>query len=137
MAEIRFPRKASCACGALSVTAAAEPYFVHACSCVDCQRRSGSALSYTAFFPQSAVSMRGPSQTWRRVGAAGRWADTHFCPTCGCTVLMRLEALPDTIGVPAGAFADPDFPKPGKLYWASQRPRWLTMPAGVEMVQTQ
>ena len=54
-----YPKTAACACGSLTVTVAAPPQAVHACACLDCQRGSGSAFSYSAFFPESAVTVAG------------------------------------------------------------------------------
>ena len=45
-----YPKTAACACGALKVTVTAPPQMVHACACLDCQRGTGSAFSYSAFF---------------------------------------------------------------------------------------
>ena len=61
-------RAARCACGNLMVTARGEPLEVYLCSCTDCQRGSGSAFSYAAIFPESAVSIAGErrQQTLRR-----------------------------------------------------------------------
>ena len=132
-----YPKTAACLCGALSVSVVAEPRTVHACSCLDCQRRSGSAMSYTAFFAEAVASAKGESRSWRRVADSGRWKDAHFCPTCGCMVFMRLQALPDAIAIPVGCFADEDFAKPGRLYWASRRHRWLATPPEMDLVETQ
>ncbi len=41
------------------------------------------------------------------------------------------------VGVPAGCFADGQFPVPTRLYWATRRHHWLTLPAGVEVLDTQ
>ena len=68
---------------------------------------------------------------------SGRWIETEFCPTCGVTVCFRMEAWPEVIGVAAGCFADPEFAKPEKLYWAQRRHRWLEFPEGLELVETQ
>ena len=54
-----YPKIAACACGGLTVTAQRAPQFVHACACLDCQRGTGSAFSYSAFFPESAVKIGG------------------------------------------------------------------------------
>ena len=43
-------RVPACACGALRVTTNGTPAIVNACVCLDCQRRCGSAFTYTAFF---------------------------------------------------------------------------------------
>jgi hypothetical protein len=132
-----YPKTAACACGALTLTVTAPPQMIHACSCQDCQRGSGSAFSYSAFFPESAVAVKGPATLWRRSSQSGRWQDCSFCPTCGTTVFSRLEALPGVVCVSAGCFGDVNFPGPQKLYWSTRRPHWFVMPAGIEPVETQ
>ena len=132
-----YPKTAACMCGALTVSVAAPPQRIHACACLDCQRRSGSAFSYTAFFPDSAVSITGEFRSWRRVADSGRWHEAHFCPSCGCTVFIRMKAMPGIVAVPAGCFAEPEFEKPRKLYWSARRHHWLAAPPGVEPVETQ
>jgi hypothetical protein len=132
-----YPKTAACACGGLTLTASAAPQFVHACACQDCQRSTGSAFSYSAFFPEVAVKVSGEFKSWRRSSAAGRWIEGNFCPTCGVTVFTRVEALPQTVCVPVGCFNEPDFPAPGKLYWSSSSHHWLELPTGIERVETQ
>jgi hypothetical protein len=132
-----YPKTAACACGQLTVTVTAPPQAVHACACFDCQRGSGSAFSYSAFFAESAVKRTGDSTPWRRSSEAGRWNESNFCPICGVTVFTRLEVLPGIVCVSVGCFNEPDFPAPGKLYWSSRRHHWLDLPEGVELVETQ
>jgi len=43
-------RTASCLCGDLRITAEGDPARVNMCSCMECQRRSGSAFQIGAFF---------------------------------------------------------------------------------------
>jgi len=129
---------AACSCGSLTVTLNAAPQSVHACSCSACQRDSGSAFTYTSFFAESAVvAIEGEHRNWRRTAASGRWIESSFCARCGNTVFRRWEALPGIFGVPVGCFADPTFAAPAKLYFSSQRNRWLIFPAGVELIATQ
>jgi hypothetical protein len=100
--------------------------------------RLGSAFTYTSFFPESAVAaIEGEHRSWRRTAASGRWIESSFCSRCGNTVFRRWEALPGIFGVPVGCFADPTFAAPAKLYFSSQRHRWLTLPAGVELIAMQ
>ena len=132
-----FPKTAACACGALSVIAAKAPAQVHACSCLDCQRRSGSAFTYTAFFAETAVTIAGEYRSWRRGSDAGRFHESSFCPVCGSAVFYRLEALPGVLGIPVGAFADSSFAKPANLYWAMRRHPWLEPPDGIDSVERQ
>lgn len=130
-------RVASCLCGGLKVTTRGEPLDVYLCSCKDCQRGTGSAFSYGALFPEASVSATGESRTYRHYADSGRFIDNVFCPICGTGVMFRAEGLPGAVGVSVGCFADPDFAKPSKLYWASRRHRWLEPPSGVEPLDTQ
>ena len=132
-----YPKTASCLCGGLTATVSAPPKMTHACACLDCQRGTGSAFSYSAFFAEAAVQTRGELRSYRRTTDSGRWQETTFCPVCGVSVLTRLEALPGVIGVSVGCFADPGFEKPEKLWWASRRHHWLEPPHGLETADTQ
>jgi hypothetical protein len=132
-----YPKAASCSCGRFTATVAAPPKFTHTCSCLDCQRGTGSAFSYSAFFAEGVVQVAGESRSYRRTSDSGRWLETSFCPICGVGVLTRLEALPGIIGISVGCFADPNFDKPEKFWWASRRHHWLDTPSGVEPIETQ
>lgn len=132
-----YPKIASCACGALTVSTTAPPKFVHGCTCRDCQCRSGSAFSYSAFFRREAVTASGERRIWERRSDSGHMVETHFCPTCGCHVLLQAHSMPDLVGVPVGAFADPDFTAPRRLYWRTRRHGWLDRFAAIETRDTQ
>jgi hypothetical protein len=129
-------RTAACACGALKVTASGAPTWVHACSCTECQKRSGSAFSYSAFFPESAASIEGAYRSWRRASPGG-WQEVSFCPTCGTSLFFRLDVLPNILAISVGCFTDPAFEGPAKLYWSSRRHRWLSLPQEIEMIDAQ
>jgi hypothetical protein len=132
-----YPKTAACGCGALTLTVSSPPQFVHACACVDCQRGTGSAFSYGAFFSEPETKAAGATTSWRRSSESGRWQDRFFCPTCGVTVFSRLEALPGIVCVSAGCFSAADFPAPGTLYWTSKSHRWLELPDGIKRHETQ
>jgi hypothetical protein len=120
-------RVATCGCGSLRVTAHGEPADVYACSCADCQRKSGSAFTYAAIYAESAVTIAGEHRAWRRRGDSGRFIESGFCPTCGTNVFFQAEGLPGMVGIAAGCFADPNFIKPQRLFWASRRHCWLEL----------
>jgi hypothetical protein len=131
------PREASCACGTVRVIVRGSPAVVNACACLDCQRRSGSSFTYTAFYPNDAVRIEGETRTFRTLREAGRWHDASFCVQCGVSIVSRLEVFPHLIGVAVGCFGDPGFDAPGGFYWAKRRHRWLGPPAGVRVVDAQ
>lgn len=76
-------RTAQCVCGALSAEAEGEPISVVACSCLDCQRRTGSVLGVGAYYPETQVRITGPSKEYARRADSGQPFTAHFCMTCG------------------------------------------------------
>ncbi|MFP6743810.1 MAG: GFA family protein [Alphaproteobacteria bacterium] len=130
-------RTASCGCDNLTVTTSGESSGVWACTCVNCQRETGSTFGYFAMYPEAAVSIAGERKVWRRLVDSGRWFESEICPTCGSTVIYRMEFSPDSLVVPVGCFADSDFAKPEGLYWVSRGHRWLQFPDGIDSVETQ
>jgi hypothetical protein len=130
-------RTARCGCGELTVLARGEPAEVYLCSCLDCQRQTGSAFSYAALYPVAEVTIAGPQKTWRHQGDSGRGVEIAFCPTCGVGVYSRAQVFPRLVCVAVGCFADPAFAKPTRLYWAARRHHWLTTPEETELIDAQ
>lgn len=125
-------RRATCSCRGVELVLAGEPRRVYACSCMECQRATGSAFAYRAIYADAAVlSMIGETKAWRRVGSSGKWFEQTFCTTCGSLVYMRAEGLKDALSVSAGCLEDPEYPAPQMLHWAQRKHRWLASP-GVE-----
>jgi hypothetical protein len=120
-------RTASCRCGQLRVEASGDPVRVSVCHCLNCQKRSGSAFTAQARWPDSQISIVGERKTWSQVGDSGRRADFHFCPECGSTMAFVIEALPGLTAVPIGAFADPDFPAPKFSVYEERMHKWTAI----------
>lgn len=119
-------RKAECSCGQLSAICTGEPIIVSVCHCLACKRRTGSAFNYGALFREEQVVVDGRSTEYVRIGDEGHRLAHFFCPICGATVFVRGSYAPGTVGVPAGAFADPAFPPPTlSVYHESRGCRWL------------
>jgi hypothetical protein len=129
-------RTAACSCGQLRVTVTGKPGSVGACSCRECQKSTGSVFGISSYWPKSAVaSIEGKSTVWRRGSDAGRWVDSYFCPTCGSTLYWYAEALPDSIGIAAGNFADPNFEPPTYAVWSETQHPWVKFPEGCHINQ--
>src|SRR5919108_6331865 len=123
-------RTAACSCGQLTVTVAGEPAAVAACSCLECQKSTGSVFGVSTYWPKAALQgIVGAATCWRPGPWKGRWVDNYFCPVCGSTVYWYAEAAPDEIGISAGNFADPTFPAPTAVVWDSCRHPWVKLPA--------
>lgn len=119
------PRRATCACGALTVTCDGPPEKISLCHCQACQRRTGSPFGIAAFFPRDRVAAHGPSTSYTRPADSGHSVTFHFCPSCGSNVYWEPSRMPHLIAVAVGAFADPGFPAPSQQVHTQHRHPWL------------
>ena len=120
-------RRASCACGQLTIDCTGDPVRVSVCHCLDCQRRSGSAFAVQARFPADRVSVSGPSKQWTRIADSGGRSVNNFCPECGSTLFYSSRPHRDLVAVPVGAFADPNFPSPGFSVYERRQHGWVAI----------
>jgi hypothetical protein len=119
-------RRAECSCGQLSATCRGEPVRVSVCHCLACKRRTGSAFSWNARWARTDVALDGRTAEFTRIGDEGARSTSSFCPGCGTTVFYVVDAQPDLIAIPAGVFADPQFPVPQySVYDPSRRCDWI------------
>ena len=133
MPGVTSHRIARCTCGALHLRVTGDPLHVHACSCSECQRYSGSVTSWSARFPEDAVAITGSySKHFHCPARLDRYRG--FCPGCGTGKFFSSGAgFPGTIAITGGAFADPGFPPPEfLLYWANC-PQWSGVPEGITL----
>lgn len=121
-------RAAACACGQLTAVCHGDPVLVSACSCAQCQKRTGSAFGIAAFFDRGSVETTGRSMQHTRASDSGQPVTFHFCPDCGSTVSWYPARMPDVVAIAVGAFADPDFPAPTQDVHRESRHRWVTFP---------
>ena len=120
-------RIATCRCGQLRAACTGEPIRVSVCHCLACQRRSGSAFAAQARWPAERVALTGAYREYAQAGGSGSVAMFRFCETCGATVAFVNAAMPDTIAVPIGAFADPNFPPPTFSVYENRKHAWLSL----------
>lgn len=71
----------TCFCGAVQVTTARKPEFVHACNCDLC-RKAGARWGY---FEPAEVTVEGSSSSYIRHDKAETGVAIHFCHQCGST----------------------------------------------------
>ncbi len=128
-------RTASCTCGQLTLSTADDPVRVSVCHCLACQRRTGSVFGAQARFNRSGVTITGQSTQYTRIGDEGCAVVFHFCPQCGATVHYAVAGYDEeTIAVPVGAFADPEFPPPGFSVYEERKHAWVGLPADITHV---
>jgi len=122
-------RKASCACGQLSISLKGDPEMVLACSCLECQKRTGSVVSVSSYFgDDQIIDKSGASKAYKRSSDVDKWIECYFCPNCGTTVYWTLEGLEKKIGVAVGCFSDPHFPSPALSIWNESKHDWVLFP---------
>ncbi|WP_352592488.1 GFA family protein [Mesorhizobium sp. M0028] len=121
-------RTATCSCRAVELILTGEPRRVYACSCLECQRCTGTAFSYRAIYADAAlVGQKGETRFWRRTWSSGQWLEQTFCTICGSVVFMRAEGLKDALSVSVGCLEDPHFPAPATLHWPDRKHKWLCL----------
>jgi hypothetical protein len=102
------------------------------CHCLACQRRTGSAFAVQGLYKRGQVETTGRFSEYVRTTEKGAGRRYCFCPECGATVFFTVPAVPDLVGVPTGAFADPSYPAPQISVYESRRHAWVTVPEPVE-----
>ena len=125
---------ARCRCGAVSLEITAAPVQVNACACDSCRRATGSAFSYTAFYPEAGVRRLGGELKVKALPRPeGRQEFAHVCTVCDCTIYVVLDAMPGSIGVMGGCLTNPDIAPPDTFYFTSTKPKWLELAQGIRL----
>jgi len=105
------------------------PRIVIACSCLICQRRTGSVFGVSACFPNEQIQeISGDSNCFKPTTESGSQRERFFCPNCGTAVYWIAGLFPGFTGIAVGAFADPDFPEPMVSVWNRSRHDWVAFP---------
>jgi hypothetical protein len=125
-----------CACGALRYRAEGEPLVQGFCHCRTCQRISGAGHVGFITFPESAVSVEGPTRTYSRIGGSGRAATRYVCATCLSGVFGRADVMSGQINLYAGSLDDTSRFRPQIAIFAESRPAWDTSSAGLRCFET-
>jgi hypothetical protein len=121
-----------CACRAIRYQTDADPVVMVNCHCRDCQRSVGTAYAAVMAVPAPALSLVGEPRYFRTVGDAGQAVQRGFCATCGSPVTVKLERLPDIIGLHAGSLDDPRLYKPAMDIFTESAHLWDQLSAGTE-----
>ena len=105
-------RMARCSCGSLRAEVSADPIYVIACHCDECQRRAGSVVGVGAYYKREQVQINGPNKAFVRAGPEKRTVTNHFCPECGTPLFWQGDIAPGIAGIAVGGFVDPGFASP-------------------------
>lgn len=114
-----------CVCEDVRYRLAALPLFTHACHCLDCQRRTGTAFSMTTIVMREDLRIT-HGQT---VATPISVRSTSFgCVKCGTTLYVGSTAFPWTVILRPGTLNDPTIAAPQAHIWVRRKQAWLTLP---------
>jgi len=113
-----------CLCGAIRYESEAEATAMLKCHCRDCQRAGGSGYAPVLAVPAAAVKVTGTPRYYKTVGDAGKGVERGFCTNCGSQVLVKLERLPDVLGLQAASLDDPSLFRPKLDLFTSSAWAW-------------
>ena len=106
------------------------------CHCRSCQRTSGAGHVGWLCFPESAVTIKGETKTYTRVGGSGKQASRIACAKCLSMVYGTAEVMPGMINVYAGSLDEPARFKPMMAIFVSEKPPWDDVSRGLQCFDT-
>jgi hypothetical protein len=124
------PREGGCLCGAVRYEADWPPLAQMTCSCRNCQKQAGSALSVVLMFARDAVRVTGTLRTYDDRGTSGQTVHRRFCPTCGSPILTDTPSA-ETQGlifVKGGTLDETSDLAPETHYWTERAQSWMRWP---------
>ncbi|WP_295531764.1 GFA family protein [Novosphingobium sp. Chol11] len=115
------------------------PMMVATCSCKNCQKQAGSALSILAVLPQSGLRVTGELTTYNDIAKSGNTVYRKFCGSCGSPVITETpEAQAQgMIFIKAGSLDQAEDLKPTVHFWTSTAQHWVVFPEGGKQLDTQ
>ena len=117
--------KGACLCGKIRYAASAEPVFMAVCHCKDCQRATGSAFEAVIGIPATSLTVHGTPRVFTVKGQSGQDVHRSFCPDCGSTMMLRLDARPGVVLLTTGVLDDPSGFKPTAQIFCDSAQPWV------------
>lgn len=113
-----------CACGAVRYEIDGAPLFQNHCQCRDCQHSAGTGHGSYLTFLRDGVKITGAVKGWDVVADSGNVKTGNFCPTCGASLYLTFEAMPQFIAVNAASLDDPGRFVPQVVTYAGRALAW-------------
>jgi len=123
-----------CLCRAIRYLVKGNPQRGSVCHCTFCQRRTGSAFEFQAFFEEQNVELMGDELTTyeHRSDESNRWFRLNFCNRCGTTVMATIERRPGVRLIMVGTLDDPNWVKIDRHIWTRSAQHWEVLPQNVD-----
>ena len=132
-------RSGGCLCGAVRYEARWPPLMVATCSCKNCQKQSGSALSIIAVLPRDGLKVTGDPTTFTDRAESGTAVFRRFCGRCGSPVITETPAAAEQgiIFIKAGTLDEASDLAPSVHYWTCSAQDWVVFPSSGETLAKQ
>lgn len=128
---------AGCACGQVGLSVKGRIRSMFLCSCVDCQRATGTGHLTVALVRPADVTVTGPTASFARPAHSGATLTRWFCPTCGTPLYAQSSRAPDLLMLPVGLFgSDAGWFAPNQLIFARSHHAWDALPDGIPQHET-
>jgi len=124
-----------CQCGDVSYRISDMPITSHACHCIECQKRSGSAFGISLVIDKDAFLLTGKLQAFTRVAESGFKLTQHFCTTCGNTIYTENERRVNAIVLHPGTLEDTDWIELNRMIWTNRAQKWFEFPSDLELFE--
>jgi hypothetical protein len=133
MAEIsNLPMEGGCACGDVQYKLLKEPFFTHACHCLDCQRLSGGAFTLLSLIKDTDIEVHGETNTTLLSTGSGAGHEPHFCPNCGTLIWSIYHAAPKGVmALKTGTLDDSHDLQPQAHIFTKSKLSWVTLPTDI------
>ncbi len=132
-------REGGCLCGAVRYDVAWPPLMLLTCSCRNCQKQSGSALSVVGAAKRDDLALRGELTTFTDRGDSGEAVYRQFCAVCGSPVLTDTPGAQaqGLIFFKAGTLDRTDDLAPTSHLWSDSAQGWMAWPEGAPRLPRQ
>ena len=122
------PIVGGCQCESLRFQLNARPLFTHACHCLVCRRRSGTAFGLTTTALRDDLTITHGEAAAKQISPR---TTIYRCGTCETVIYSESTQFPSTVLVRGGTFDDPDEVKPGAHIWVKRKHPWIVLPDDV------
>jgi hypothetical protein len=123
-----------CRCEALRYELGAAPLFTHACHCLDCQRRTGTAFSMTTIVLRDDLRITHGTTSSQKISPR---STEYLCANCGTVIYTASTRHPETVILRPGTLDDPSIATPQAHIWVRRKQGWVTLPSGVPQFKEQ
>lgn len=121
------PLTGGCMCGTVRWELAEAPIGSGICHCRRCQRRTGSASSYSALALRSAFEITSGEEAIRSYRPEEGW-HKYFCGECGSALFTLNPEMEEVIGLRMGGFDEDPGVRPAFHQFIAYAPAWAPVP---------